>query len=58
MSARGIEGLSVRAPKETPMLTPESRRQHFPSLERMTYLNTAVERIPPLAVHEGLRKAG
>ncbi len=36
------------------MLTPESRRQQFPSLERMVYLNSAAEGIPPLVVREAL----
>jgi selenocysteine lyase/cysteine desulfurase len=36
------------------MLTPESRRRDFPSLAEMTYLNTAAEGIPPLAVGEAL----
>ncbi|MFT5466583.1 MAG: cysteine desulfurase/selenocysteine lyase [Verrucomicrobiales bacterium] len=37
------------------MLTPESRLEHFPSLEGMTYLNSAAESIPPLAVSDALR---
>lgn len=32
------------------MLTPESRRRDFPSLDGRAYLNTAAEGIPPLAV--------
>lgn len=36
------------------MLTPESRRADFPSLECRAYLNTAAESIPPLAVREAL----
>ncbi|MCC6168877.1 MAG: aminotransferase class V-fold PLP-dependent enzyme [Caldilineaceae bacterium] len=36
------------------MLTAESRRRSFPSLEQMTYLNTAAEGIPPLEVHAAL----
>jgi cysteine desulfurase/selenocysteine lyase len=36
------------------MLTPESRAADFPSLTGMTYLNTAAEGIPPLAVREAL----
>ena len=36
------------------MLTPESRRRDFPSLTEMTYLNSAAEGIPPLAVGEAL----
>lgn len=36
------------------MLTPESRAAQFPSLERMVYLNTAAEGIPPLVVREAL----
>jgi cysteine desulfurase/selenocysteine lyase len=36
------------------MLTPESRRSDFPSLEGRAYLNTAAESIPPLAVREAL----
>jgi len=36
------------------MLTPDSRRRDFPSLAEMTYLNTAAEGIPPLAVGEAL----
>jgi selenocysteine lyase/cysteine desulfurase len=49
-----MEAILVPTSKETTMLTPESRRQYFPSLERMTYLNTAAEGIPPLAVYEAL----
>ena len=36
------------------MLTPESRRRDFPTLDGMTYLNTAAEGIPPLAVGDAL----
>jgi selenocysteine lyase/cysteine desulfurase len=36
------------------MLTSDARRRDFPSLEAMTYLNTAAEGIPPLAVREAL----
>lgn len=36
------------------MLTAETRRRSFPSLEQMTYLNTAAEGIPPLEVHAAL----
>jgi cysteine desulfurase/selenocysteine lyase len=36
------------------MLTERSRRQDFPSLEGRTYLNTAAEGIPPVAVGEAL----
>lgn len=36
------------------MLTEESRRRDFPPLERMIYLNTAAEGIPPLSVREAL----
>jgi selenocysteine lyase/cysteine desulfurase len=36
------------------MLTDETRRQSFPSLEAMTYLNTAAEGIPPLEVQAAL----
>src|SRR5262245_52223515 len=36
------------------MLDDASRRRDFPSLEGMTYLNTAAEGIPPLAVGESL----
>jgi selenocysteine lyase/cysteine desulfurase len=36
------------------MLTSESRQQFFPSLEGMTYLNTAAEGVPPLPVAEAL----
>lgn len=36
------------------MLTEASRRRDFPTLETMTYLNTAAEGIPPLAVGEAL----
>ncbi len=36
------------------MLTETTRRHDFPSLEGMTYLNTAAEGIPPLVVHEAL----
>lgn len=36
------------------MLTAETRRQDFPSLQTMTYLNTAAECIPPTCVREAL----
>lgn len=36
------------------MLTPDSRRRDFPSLAEMSYLNTAAEGIPPLAVGQAL----
>ncbi|MFO0428482.1 MAG: aminotransferase class V-fold PLP-dependent enzyme [Planctomyces sp.] len=36
------------------MLTPESRRRDFPSLESRTYLNSAAEGIPPLVVQTAL----
>ncbi len=36
------------------MLTPETRNRDFPSLEGMTYLNTAAEGIPPLCVRDAL----
>lgn len=36
------------------MLSDDARRSAFPSLEGMTYLNTAAEGIPPLAVGEAL----
>jgi cysteine desulfurase/selenocysteine lyase len=36
------------------MLTAETRRRDFPSLEGKTYLNTAAEGIPPLAVRDAL----
>ena len=36
------------------MLTLESRRQQFPTLEQMVYLNSAAEGIPPLTVREAL----
>lgn len=38
------------------MLTPESRRRDFPSLDGRAYLNTAAEGIPPLAVGEALAR--
>lgn len=38
------------------MLTDQTRREAFPSLEGMTYLNTAAEGIPPLAVGEALQQ--
>ncbi len=37
------------------MLTEESRRRSFPSLEGMVYLNTAAEGIPPLEVGAALQ---
>lgn len=40
------------------MLTDESRRRDFPSLEGMAYLNTAAEGIPPRAVLEALGQYG
>lgn len=36
------------------MLDPQSRREMFPTLEKMTYLNTAAEGIPSLAVKKAL----
>src|SRR6185295_2476170 len=36
------------------MLTPESRARDFPGLDKLTYLNTAAEGIPPTCVHEAL----
>ena len=36
------------------MLTPETRARDFPSLEGRTYLNTAAEGIPSLALKESL----
>ena len=36
------------------MLTPQSRREAFPTLEEMVYLNTAAEGIPPLSVGRAL----
>src|SRR5262245_27648376 len=36
------------------MITAETRRREFPSLEGMAYLNTAAEGIPPLAVRDAL----
>ena len=36
------------------MLNEASRRRDFPSLDRMTYLNTAAEGIPPLVVGQAL----
>src|SRR4051812_29773966 len=36
------------------MLTAETRRRDFPSLDGMTYLNSPAEGIPPLAVGEAL----
>lgn len=38
------------------MLTTETRRQNFPTLDRMTYLNSAAEGIPPLSVGESLQQ--
>lgn len=38
------------------MLTDAARRDAFPSLDGMTYLNTAAEGIPPLAVGEALAR--
>ena len=38
------------------MLTPASRSRDFPSLAGRTYLNTAAEGIPPLAVGEALNQ--
>ena len=37
------------------MLNPDQRRLDFPSLERMTYLNTAAEGIPPRCVGDTLQ---
>ena len=38
------------------MLTPETRRRDFPSLDSRVYLNTAAEGIPPLAVAEAMAR--
>lgn len=38
------------------MLTPEQRSRDFPSLDGMTYLNSAAEGIPPLPVGEALQQ--
>ena len=38
------------------MLTVESRRNSFPSLAEMVYLNSAAEGIPPLEVGEALEQ--
>ena len=38
------------------MLTADSRRKSFPSLEEMVYLNTAAEGIPPLEVGAALEQ--
>ncbi len=38
------------------MLTTESRRSDFPSLEGKTYFNSAAEGVPPLAVGEALQQ--
>lgn len=38
------------------MLTEAARREAFPSLEGLTYLNTAAEGIPPMAVGEALAR--
>jgi len=38
------------------MLTDDTRRRDFPSLEGRTYLNTAAEGVPPLAVGEALQQ--
>ena len=38
------------------MLTESSRLRDFPSLNGISYLNTAAESIPPLAVHEALER--
>ena len=40
------------------MLTDESRRQDFPALDEMCYLNTAAEGIPPRKVLEALVRYG
>src|SRR5262245_20091505 len=39
-----------------PMLTAETRRRDFPSLEGMAYLNTAAEGIPPLTASDALQQ--
>lgn len=38
------------------MITSESIRYHFPSLENQCYLNSAAESIPPVAVGDALRE--
>ena len=38
------------------MLDDSARTLQFPSLEDMTYLNTAAEGIPPLAAGEALQR--
>lgn len=40
------------------MLDPESRKQNFPTLSGQTYLNTAAEGIPPIAVIDALIQYG
>lgn len=37
------------------MLTPASRQLDFPSLQAMSYLNSAAESIPPLCVGAALQ---
>lgn len=38
------------------MLTSEQRREDFPTLDEMTYLNTAAESIPPRCVNDALQE--
>lgn len=38
------------------MLTPATRLQDFPALSGIAYLNTAAESIPPICVHEALKR--
>lgn len=40
------------------MLTPEQRREDFPALEGIAYLNTAAESIPPRCVGEAIARYG
>ena len=40
------------------MLSPQSRARDFPSLAGRTYLNSAAEGVPPLAVGEAFAKVG
>lgn len=51
-----IAGHPFREHPGDPMLDPAARDRDFPSLARMTYLNSAAEGIPPLAVGEALER--
>ena len=48
--------LGIKSASNLRMLTPESRRRDFPTLDRMIYLNTAAEGIPPATIGQALQE--